>query len=196
VVGVALNSFLCVWRWCERTRKKEDLIAISSIQAMTSSLALLLLTHHALVADALHIGVLQAGISPVHSNLARIAVQPVQSSSVRRSRSPILGLTEDLAPLLMLPPLFFAIQKAADLGADQIGGVDLEPKSPEEAAANPPKPLTSFLPTIPTPGSRYAKDIFAAQPGEELVYVGFEIEKESPVPEVVDAPRAPAASSA
>ena len=108
-------------------------------------------------------------------------------------------LLSTLAPLAVFPPLFIAFQYLAELGSDKLGeaGIgDLPPKDPS-VKADPPKPLTDFLPKQlpnpfasgeePQPGTapesgfsnpfakKYSPDFFAPLPGDRLV-----------VPEVFD----------
>ena len=61
-----------------------------------------------------------------------------------------MGDLEDFGPLLALPVVFLGVQKVADLLSGNIApGVDLPKKTEEELQANPPKPLTDFLPKVP-----------------------------------------------
>ena len=91
-------------------------------------------------------------------------------------------LLSTLAPLAAFPPMFLAIQAIAEIGSDKMGDaglLDLEEKTPEQQKAEPPKPLTSFLPdpksllpTLPkTPelGPEY-KDFYAPRPGEKTTF--------------------------
>ena len=106
------------------------------------------------------------------------------SRAVARAAPPCMAasLIENVAPLLVLPVVFIGAQSLAEMGGDKIApGVDLEPKTAEELAKDPPKPLLSFLPDwVPKLGSGdqdpapmsldTGKDFYAPRVGEQLDY--------------------------